>query len=585
MIRYDKPEDKASVQDLVMRCMDGVGDYHPVIGNPVLWRTQGVCDIDKVIEVPVAILTPWSDIPYGPVWDATKGDGFDVIGQAPNRVNANGSRNKNARDFVRFHASGYVNEVDRTASKKGKIKDPFKPNICGIGYFGGSDLDTHDPVIQPIYKAWNNMIQRCYAIDHNSYQAYGALGVRVCRRWHSFEAFYQDAIKLPGYAYKQTNESQVALDKDHFGHKTYGPDTCIWLPKDVNAGYISNSAFEAISPEGEVFYHFSATEFADAHGLTQSKVSDVIAERAYDHKGWRFYKAAGNYRYQVYESPLRDAVQALLREQTHEFYIGPNPKEEYTVDDIIVRVQKSSKGMVLYVKHNEPVDVELSHKVYWIIGTLIARTVKMPFAKLVHETEESTDEITSMNWIVDESVSHLNEVKAKHIRLYGESETIVERQFAVLQRVQHGDRRTPEYTTWCGINQRCNNPTNPDYKNYGGRGITVADEWCTGYGYVQFLKDMGRKPSMAHSIDRIDYNGPYSKENCRWATRTEQNRNKRSNVLVTIDGETQPLSYWTEKSGIAYNTARQRIDAGWDKVRAVQEPVKFMPRWHEKDLT
>lgn len=568
-----------------MSCMDGVGDYHPVIGNPVLWRTQGVCDIDKVIEVPVAILTPWSDIPYGPVWDATKGDGFDVLGQAPNRVNADGSRNKNARDFVRFHASGFEKEVDRSASKKGKVRDPFKPSVADVGYMGGFEGNIRDEGVEVLYKAWHDMIKRCYAIEHGSYQAYGAQSVRVCKRWHSFEAFYQDAVKLPGYAYKQTNESKLALDKDHFGHKTYGPDTCIWLPMYVNSGYISNYAFEAISPEGEVFYHFSASEFAGIHGLTQSKISNALAGNTETYRDWRFHKVDGNYRYQVYESPLRDAVQSLLREQAHEFYIGSNPKEEYTVDDIIVRVQKSSKGMVMYVKHHEPVDVELSQKVYWVIGTLIARTVKMPFAKLVHETEESTDEITAMNWIVDESVSHLNEVKAKHIRLYGQAEPVVERQFNIYKSVPHGDRRTPEYNTWCCINQRCNNPTSPDYKNYGGRGITVAEEWRTGYGYMQFLKDMGRKPSTGHSIDRIDYNGPYSKENCRWATHTEQDRNKRNNVLITIEGETQPLVYWTEKYGIAYNTARQRIDAGWDKARAVQEPVKFMPRWHEKDLT
>lgn len=534
---------------LVLACIHGTGDYDPIIGNPVLWRTQGEC-AQTCEVVPVVPSLPWWDVPADAVWDASKGDGFDVLGTAPTRYNAKGERNKNARDIIRFRASNYETEVDRNAAKSGKIKDPYKPTAFGIGYYGEPDGKTRDGDNDVLYKAWHNMLHRCYDISSKDYLAYGGAGVRVCTRWYSFAAFSHDARMLPGYVHKLMTRADFALDKDHYGGTVYGPDTCIWLPRKINGGYINTRPFEAVSPDGEVFYHVSASEFARDHGLTQSKVSECLTKGG-SHKGWVFTYTDENVRYQAYSSPIRDSVQALRSHLDHEF----------DVEGIRVHIYEDN-GLALEVTHPQPVDEAVSVRVYWTLAAAMARAVGLDVAYIIHDGVL----VDGCDVVVHESVQHPNDLKAEHLRLQDEPEYVKpEHVFGGrVYEIKHGDVGSTEYMTWQAMNNRCSNSNFIHYRHYGGRGITVCDRWRSTTGsYANFLEDMGRKPGPDYSIDRIDVNGPYSPENCRWASKSEQSRNRRNTKQLTFNGVTKPMMTWAEEYDLSPHTLRSRLMTGW----------------------
>lgn len=129
-----------------------------------------------------------------------------------------------------------------------------------------------------------------------------------------------------------------------------------------------------------------------------------------------------------------------------------------------------------------------------------------------------------------------------------------------------------EYRAWCAMRARCYHRTHRHYANYGGRGIVVCERWRE--SFANFYADMGPKPSPQHSIDRIDSNGNYEPENCRWATRAEQNRNSRHNHLITFNGETLCLTAWAERIGIKRATLDDRLRSGWSIEKALTTPLR-----------
>lgn len=136
----------------------------------------------------------------------------------------------------------------------------------------------------------------------------------------------------------------------------------------------------------------------------------------------------------------------------------------------------------------------------------------------------------------------------------------------------HGLSYTPEYRAWQTMRLRCTVPTNPAYADYGGRGITVCERWIE--SPANFIADMGSKPSPAHELDRKDNDKGYSPENCRWVTRTVNDRNRRSNVMIEFRGETRAMVEWCEMLNIPQDTARYRMKNGWSIEDSLTKPVR-----------
>lgn len=125
-----------------------------------------------------------------------------------------------------------------------------------------------------------------------------------------------------------------------------------------------------------------------------------------------------------------------------------------------------------------------------------------------------------------------------------------------------GRAYTPIYQTYRRMIRRCTEKTNPKYPDYGGRGIMVCDRWMGPEGFVNFIADMGPCPAPNYSIDRYpDNNGNYEPGNCRWATSTEQARNRRTSHLIVYEGQTKCLQEWANELGVSYWTLRRKIAA------------------------
>lgn len=135
---------------------------------------------------------------------------------------------------------------------------------------------------------------------------------------------------------------------------------------------------------------------------------------------------------------------------------------------------------------------------------------------------------------------------------------------------------TPGYKSWEAMRNRCLRPTFHKFPHYGGRGIKICDRWMK--SFKNFITDMGPRPSPNHSLDRIDNDGDYTPENCRWADRYEQANNMSTNRLVQFNGKTQTLAMWGRELGFHKSLIPCRLRNGWSMERAMSTPPRPRPK-------
>ena len=148
--------------------------------------------------------------------------------------------------------------------------------------------------------------------------------------------------------------------------------------------------------------------------------------------------------------------------------------------------------------------------------------------------------------------------------------------------MKKGDFKS-EYGAWVNMKHRCLNPNHKQYEDYGGRGISVCEEWVD--DFFSFLAHIGPKPTAELTLERINNNGNYEPGNVKWQTRRGQQLNRRNPTgcrKITYNGVTQDLEDWATCLGMKRSTLQMRLDDGWDVDRAFNTPVRIYTKSHQK---
>ncbi len=141
-----------------------------------------------------------------------------------------------------------------------------------------------------------------------------------------------------------------------------------------------------------------------------------------------------------------------------------------------------------------------------------------------------------------------------------------------MSNLKHGLVHTREFNILANMKMRCYNKKNPAYKYYGARGIGITKKWLAKNGIINFISDMGLCPSKKHSLDRIDNERGYSKENCRWTDSTTQANNTRKNIFIKHKDKTLTISQWSRETGLKYRTIHDRHGKGWPVEKIFKQP-------------
>ena len=137
---------------------------------------------------------------------------------------------------------------------------------------------------------------------------------------------------------------------------------------------------------------------------------------------------------------------------------------------------------------------------------------------------------------------------------------------------KHGETGTRLHKIWCSMHERCERPKHTHYKDYGGRGIKVCDEWGEYLPFAEWARTNGYSEQL--TLDRIDNDGDYEPDNCRWVKVREQQNNKRSNRVIMYHGKEYTLTQLAEYAGLKKTTLKERLNNGWSIEDAVERPVR-----------
>lgn len=195
---------------------------------------------------------------------------------------------------IRFHNTGGEAIVESSRIRNGNVHDHFAPSIAGVGYLGNARRKGNEK----IHDLWRAMIHRCYSPKYKAYKDYGAKGVYVDERWHSFENFLNDITSLEGWDAELFHKGEIFLDKDKYSfaeEKRYSPETCAWISRQENNEIESMQRnigkmkpFIAISPDGARYETINVNKFAKENGLTPQRVHDCLNGLLKQTKGWTF---------------------------------------------------------------------------------------------------------------------------------------------------------------------------------------------------------------------------------------------------------------------------------------------------------
>ena len=203
------------------------------------------------------------------------------------------------------------------------------------------------------------------------------------------------------------------------------------------------------------------------------------------------------------------------------------------------------------------------------------------FGKLIVEGRAGTDSSGHTTWLCKCECGNTTIARGSHLkRGYIQSCGCLATETLAKRSTKHGLERTRIYRIWNGMMIRCYNPKSNRYNRYGGRGITVCDEWKNDVkAFYDWAMANGYQDHL--TIERKDNDGPYSPENCTWATMKEQLNHTSRNHMVTVSGVTKTVTQWVEDNGIAISTVYSRLQRGWTIERAVTEPSKTRKRVNE----